>query len=69
MLSFSDFATASSSTISLTPFYDGDDGEMKQNLKKLSKRDAITKLRALEELAVIMETRGVETVKEAIGHW
>ncbi len=56
-------------SLTLTPFYEGDDAELKVTLKKLSKKDSLTKLKALSEIEIMFNERDVETLKEAASHW
>src|SRR5690242_66747 len=57
------------SNLSLTPFYEGSDAELKLNLRKLAKKDTTTKLKALQELCDMFQTRDTETLKECLEHW
>eukprot|EP01029_Cantina_marsupialis_P015385 TRINITY_DN337535_c0_g1_i1.p1 TRINITY_DN337535_c0_g1~~TRINITY_DN337535_c0_g1_i1.p1 ORF type:complete len:1699 (+),score=453.80 TRINITY_DN337535_c0_g1_i1:32-5128(+) len=53
---------------SLSPFYNGSDGEMSITLKGLAKRDLTTKLKAVESLIAMVPRRTPETLVEAMPH-
>ena len=55
--------------MSLTPFYEGENFELAQVLRRLNKKDATTRAKNLDRLQGIFETCKAKDIREALNHW
>lgn len=55
--------------ISADAFYGGADGELRQVLKRLSKRDAVTRVKALQDLSALIPTRDKAVLRDFLPAW
>jgi hypothetical protein len=56
-------------TQSLIPYYNGPDSDLELTLKKVSKKDVITKMKALHEFRALIESRQPKVIRGALPHW
>jgi hypothetical protein len=54
---------------SMIPYYDGSDSDLELTLKKISKKDVITKIKALQEFRALIESREQKVLRAALPHW
>jgi hypothetical protein len=66
---FSEPSSTNSTSNDTEPVYSGGDGEIAVVLKKLTKKDAVTKLKGLSELRELCRTKDIGEIRKLVPHW